>query len=215
MQKILTPMWPYNFLHFSQQYTVHIMARREKNRAEFSHVRVWGLCQTNFSTSNICLYIIAAALRKQTGQAWRLEFTTGIFCLGWTQTWLKSAQMARHGYDTICAHNLFAVYHIDKLSTDNRTLFDDEKMCECTQIFHVKMWWMCEYSYGKNVNGGDFDTNMSIDMCMKVMLLSIDIKLRTVYKYIYLYHAYCYLHHLCAWWCRCICIWICKCICKW
>ena len=24
----------------------------------------------------------------------------------------------------------------------------------------------------KNVNGGDFDTNMSIDMCMKVMLLS-------------------------------------------
>ena len=39
---------PYNFLHFSQQYTVHIMARHEKNRAEFSHVRVCGLGQTKF-----------------------------------------------------------------------------------------------------------------------------------------------------------------------
>ena len=38
----------YNFLHFSQQYTVYIMARREKNRVGFSHVRVYGLCQTNF-----------------------------------------------------------------------------------------------------------------------------------------------------------------------
>ena len=50
----------------------------------------------------------------------------------------------------------------------------------------------------KNVNGGDFDTNMNRDMCMKVMLLFIDIKLLVVGKYIYLYHAYCYLHHLCA-----------------
>ena len=47
------------------------------------------------------------------------------------KTRLKSAQMARHGYDAICAHNLFAVYHIDKLLTDNHTLFDDGKMCEC------------------------------------------------------------------------------------
>ena len=52
--------------------------------------------------------------------------------------------------------------------------------------------------YMKNVNGGDFDTNMIRNMCMKVMLLFIDIKLRVVYKHIYLYHAYCYLHHLCA-----------------
>ena len=29
-----------HFLHFSQQYTVHIMALREKNRPGFSHVRV-------------------------------------------------------------------------------------------------------------------------------------------------------------------------------
>ena len=52
----------------------------------------------------------------------------------------------------------------------------------------------------KNVNGGDFDTNMSIDMCMKVnvMFIFIDIKLRIVGKYIYLHHAYRYLHHLCA-----------------
>ena len=36
----------------------------------------------------------------------------------------------------------------------------------------------------KNVNGGDFDTNISRDMCMKVMLLFIDIKLRVVDKYV-------------------------------
>ena len=69
---------PYNFLHFSQQYTVHILARREKNRAGFSHVRMCGLGQTNFSPSNICLYIIAA-VRRGSGQAWRLESTTGIY----------------------------------------------------------------------------------------------------------------------------------------
>ena len=50
----------------------------------------------------------------------------------------------------------------------------------------------------KNVNGGDFDTNINRYMCMKVMLLFINIKLRIVYKYTHLYHAYCYLHHLCA-----------------
>ncbi len=55
-----------------------------------------------------------------------------------------------------------------------------------------------EYSYEKNVNGGDFDTNMNYNMCMEVMLLFIGIKLRVAYKHIYLYHAYCYLHHLCA-----------------
>ena len=36
----------------------------------------------------------------------------------------------------------------------------------------------------KNVNDVDFDTNMSIDMCMKVMILFIDIKLRVVDKYV-------------------------------
>ena len=44
---------------------------------------------------------------------------------------IKSAQMTRHGYNAICAHNLFAVYHIDKLSADNSTLFYNGKMCEC------------------------------------------------------------------------------------
>ena len=42
----------------------------------------------------------------------------------------------------------------------------------------------------KNVNDVDFDTNINLDMCMKVM--------RIADKYIYLHHAYCYLHHLCA-----------------
>ena len=50
----------------------------------------------------------------------------------------------------------------------------------------------------KNVNDVYFDTNINRDMCMKVMFIFIDIKLRTVYKYIYLHHAYCYLYHLCA-----------------
>ena len=73
----------------------------------------------------------------------------GIYYLGWAQTRLKSAQMARHGYDAICAHNLFAVYHIDKLSTDNRTLFYDGKMCECTQISYEKCHDVSEHSYEK------------------------------------------------------------------
>ena len=50
----------------------------------------------------------------------------------------------------------------------------------------------------KNVNDVDFDTNINRDICIKVMLLFIDIKLRIIDKYIYLYHTYCYLHHLCA-----------------
>ena len=50
----------------------------------------------------------------------------------------------------------------------------------------------------KNVNDVYFDANINRDMCMKVMFIFIDIKLRVVDKYIYLYHAYCYLHHLCA-----------------
>ena len=53
-----------------------------------------------------------------------------------------------------------------------------------------------EYSY-ENVNDVDFDTNINHDMCMKVMFLFIDIKLRIIDKYIYLYHVYCYLYHLC------------------
>ena len=36
----------------------------------------------------------------------------------------------------------------------------------------------------KNVNDGDFDTNMNYNMCMKVMLLFIDIKLHIVDKYV-------------------------------
>ena len=82
-------------------------------------------------------------------------------------------------------------------------------------ILRWKNVWMCTNLLQKNVNDVDFDANMSIDMCMKVMFLFIDIKLRVVGKYIYLYHAYCYLYHLCAWWCRCICKRICKCICRW
>ena len=149
MQKILACMWPYNFLHFSQQYTVHIMARHEKNRAGFFSCARVRIRSNEISPSNICLHTIAATLRKQIGQAWRLASTVGISFLWWTQTWLKSAQMARHGHDAICVHNLFAVYHIDKFQADSYTLFDDGKMCECTQISYEKMWWVSEYSYEK------------------------------------------------------------------
>ena len=36
----------------------------------------------------------------------------------------------------------------------------------------------------KNVNDVDFDANMNYNMCMKVILLFIDIKLRVVDKYV-------------------------------
>ena len=90
--------------------------------------------------------------------------------------------MTRHSYDAIYAHNLFVVYHIDKLATDNCTLFYDGKMCECTQISYKKCDDVSEYSYEKNANGVDFDTNINRDMCMKVMFIFIYIKLRIVYK---------------------------------
>ena len=65
------------------------------------------------------------------------------------QTRFKSAQVARYGYDEICAYNLRALYHIYKLQTDNRTLFYNGKMCECTQISCEKCDDVCEYSYEK------------------------------------------------------------------
>ena len=46
----------------------------------------------------------------------------------------NSAQIGTGGAtwsDAICAHNLFAVYHIDKFPTDNCTSFYSGKMCEC------------------------------------------------------------------------------------
>ena len=148
-------MWPYNFLHFSQQYTVHIMARCGKNRAGVSHMRVCGLQRGHFPRQ-ICVYILwSRGSKRQRGLVGssRLESTTGISFLWWTQTWLKLAQTARHSYDAICAHNLFAVYHIGKLPTDNRTLFYDgknvwmytnllRKMWLCKRIFIWKMWMM-------------------------------------------------------------------------
>ena len=58
----------------------------------------------------------------------------------------------------------------------------------------VKNVMMCVNIHMKNVNDVYFDTNISRDMCMKVMFIFIYIELRIVY----LYHVYCYLHHLCA-----------------
>ena len=126
------------FTFFPAIYSTYNGSARKKSSRIFSCVRV-RIRLNEFSPSNICLYIIAA-VRRGLGQAWRLESAVGISYLWWTQTWIKSAQMARQGYYAICAHNLFAVY-LNKFSADNRTLFYNKKMCECTQIFHVKMWW--------------------------------------------------------------------------
>ena len=126
------------FTFFPAIYSTYNGLTRKKSSWIFSCARV-RIRSNEFSPSNICLYTIAA-VQDGSGQAWRLESTTGISCLGWTQARLKSAQMARHGYDAICAHNLFVVYHIDKLPTDNCTSFYNGKMCECTQISYEKMW---------------------------------------------------------------------------
>ena len=127
------------FTFFPAIYSTYNGSARKKSTWIFSCARV-RITASPFSPANMCIYIMVAR-RKTTGRLRWLELTMGISYLWWTQTWIKSAQMARQGYDAICAYNLFAVYHIDKLSTDNRTLFDDGKMCERTQIFHVKMWW--------------------------------------------------------------------------
>ena len=138
MQKILACERTLQFFTFFPAiYSTYNGSARKTSSRIFSCARV-RIMSNEFSPSNICLYIIAATLRD-TGQAWRLESTAGISCLWWTQTWLKSAQMARHDYSAICAHNLFVVYHIDKLSADNRTSFYNGKMCECTQISYEKM----------------------------------------------------------------------------
>ena len=125
------------FTFFPAIYSTYNGSARKKSSRIFSCARV-RIRSNEFSPNNICLYTIAATLRGS-GQAWRLELAMGISCLWWTQTRLTSAQMARHGYDEICAHNLFTVYHIDKLLTDSYPLFYDGKMCECTQISYEKM----------------------------------------------------------------------------
>ena len=154
------------FTFFPEIYSTYNSSARKKSSRIFSCARV-RIRLNEFSPSNICLYTIAATMRGS-GQAWRLELATDISCLWWIQTRLKSAQMARHGYDEICAHNLFAVYHIGKLPANNRTSFYNGKMCECTQIFHVKMWFCGWIFIWKNVNDVDFDANINCDMCMKV-----------------------------------------------
>ena len=137
------------FTFFPAIYSTYNGSARKKSSRIFSCARV-RIISNEFSPSNICLYIIAAAaMCKQTGQAWRLESAVGIYCLGRIWTRLKLAQMARHGYGAICAHSLCVLCYIDKLSTENRTLFYNGKMCECTQIYYEKCDDVSEYSYEK------------------------------------------------------------------
>ena len=69
------------FTFFPAIYSTYNGSAREKSTWIFScaYVRIRS---NEISPSNICLYTIAATLRKQTRQAWRLESTTGISCLG-------------------------------------------------------------------------------------------------------------------------------------
>ena len=92
------------------------------------------------------------------------------------------------------------LYRANKSNLNKHTLIYMEIMCECTQISHKKMWWVSEYSYEKceNYDMCYFDTNINRGICMKVMLIFIDIEMCIVDKYIYLYDTYCYLHHLCV-----------------
>ena len=83
------------FLHFSQQYTVHIMARREKNRAEFfSCVRVQ-VTASPFSPANMCIYIMVAR-RKTTG---RLRWLVAARIDYWHILPMVNANVAQIGSD--------------------------------------------------------------------------------------------------------------------
>ena len=76
---------PYNFLHFSQQYTVHILARREKNRARFFSCARVRITTSSFSPANMCIYIIGSRGANEYGGfagSWRLELTMDISYLG-------------------------------------------------------------------------------------------------------------------------------------
>ena len=66
------------FTFFPAIYSTYNGSARKKSSRIFSCARV-RIRLNEFSPSNICLYTIAAALRKQTGQAWRLESTVGIY----------------------------------------------------------------------------------------------------------------------------------------
>ena len=72
------------FLHFSQQYTVHIMDRREKIELNFSHVCVCRLQRRHFPRQ-ICAYILWSRCAKRQGGlggSSRFESTVGIYYLG-------------------------------------------------------------------------------------------------------------------------------------
>ena len=69
---------PYIFSHFSQQYTLHIMDRREKNRAEFFTCARVQVTASPFSPANMCIYIMVAR-RKTTGRLRWLESAVGIY----------------------------------------------------------------------------------------------------------------------------------------
>ena len=131
------------FTFFPAIYSTYNGSARKKSSRIFSCARV-RITTLSFSPANMCIYIIGSRGANEYGGfagSWRLESTMGISYLGWAQTRLKLAQMARHGYDAICAHSLCVLCYIDKLPTDRCTLFYNGKMCECAQIFHVKMWW--------------------------------------------------------------------------
>ena len=135
------------FTFFPAIYSTYTGSAR-KNRAGFSHVRVCGLCQTNFPPV-IYAYIQS---RRRSEQAWRLESTVDISCLWWMQTWLKSAQMTRHGYNAIYNQRPELVCLISYRQVANRQLHIILRWKKCVNV-HKSPMKKCddvsEYSYEK------------------------------------------------------------------
>ena len=122
------------FTFFTAIYSTYSGSARKKIEPDFLMCACADYNIIIFPGKYVHIYIIGSRGANEYGGfagSWRLELTMDIYYLGRIQTRLKSAQAARHGYDAICAHNLFTVYHIDKFSADSCTLFYDGKMCKC------------------------------------------------------------------------------------
>lgn len=75
---------PYNFLHFSQQYTVHILAWCGKKSSCILSCACVRITESPFPRQ-ICAYIIWSRGANNCGGSvgsWRFESTLGISCLG-------------------------------------------------------------------------------------------------------------------------------------
>ena len=180
---------PYNFLYFSQQYTVHIMARRKKKSTWiFSCARV-RITASPFSPANMCIYIMVT--RRKTTERLRWLVTVRIdhgHILPMVD--VNSAQIGTGGatrlWWNLRSQLARLMLYRQVLNRQPRIILRWKNVWMYTNLLR-KMWW-CKWIFiWKNVNDIDFDTNINLYMCMKVMLLFIYIKMRIVYIYISIY----------------------------